>query len=177
MRFLSWTAACWALLFLMVLAVDVGYTLHTGTQASHAVTAQIDFEPDGSGIVGWMERTAREIDRRGDVAFGRVVGLGELFIYGIVAPLFVVVPLGWEAHRRDWPVGPAGVIIGAAALCIAAWLAWKYPDATAVYYALVNALLIGCRAIGMSYYSGSFVYFIMAPLAFFVGYNVKCHSV
>ncbi|WP_022835178.1 hypothetical protein [Salisaeta longa] len=68
-----------------IIAVDVGFTLHTGTVASAAGTQRIAFAPEGEGIVGWMARS----------------------------------------------------------------------------YALVRALLLCCRAVGLSYYAGSVLFFVI----------------
>ncbi len=170
MRFLLWTAAIWAVMFLGIVAIDVGYTVSTGNQATHAVTKQIDFAPADPSLLGAMGRMSRNLDRLGDKAFGRYVGLFELLIYGIVAPLFIAGPLGWKASRRGWARSGAVVTVGLAGLIIAAWLVWKYPDPPAVYYGLVNALLICCRAAGLSYYSGSLVFFVILPPLFTLGY-------
>lgn len=171
MRFLLWTATVWSVMFLGVVTIDVGYTISTGTQASSHVTEQIDYTPDEPGLLGMMGRISRELDRLGDNAFGRYVGLIELLLYGVLAPLFIAGPLAWEAHRRRWSRSGAIVISGLAGLVIALWVFWKYPDPSAVYYALVNALLICCRAVGLSYYTGSLVYFIILPLLFAAGYG------
>jgi hypothetical protein len=157
-------------MFLGVVTIDVGYTISTGTQASSHVTEQIDYTPDEPGLLGMMGRISRELDRLGDNAFGRYVGLIELLLYGVLAPLFIAGPLAWEAHRRRWSRSGAIVISGLAGLVIALWVFWKYPDPSAVYYALVNALLLCCRAVGLSYYTGSLVYFIILPLLFATGY-------
>lgn len=171
MRFLLWTATVWSVMFLGVVTIDVGYTISTGTQVSSHVTEQIDYTPDEPGLLGMMGRISRELDRLGDNAFGRYVGLIELLLYGVLAPLFIAGPLAWEAHRRRWSRSGAIVISGLAGLVIALWVFWKYPDSSAVYYALVNALLICCRAVGLSYYTGSLVYFIILPLLFAAGYG------
>jgi len=170
MRFLLWTAAIWAAMFLGVLAIDIGYTIATGSQADHAVTERIDFAPGDPGLLGTMGRMSRGLDRLGDTLFGPYVGLFELLMYGLIAPLFIAGPIGWEASRRQWARSGAIVLTGFAGLVIAAWLLWKYPDPSAVYYGLVNALLICCRAVGLSYYSGSLVYFVISPLLFALGY-------
>lgn len=171
MRLLLWTAAIWSVMFLGVVTIDIGYTVSTGTPASSAVTKRIDFTPDESGLLGTMERVSRELDRLGDKAFGRYVGLMELLLYGVLVPLLIAGPLAWEAHRRRWTRSGAIVIGGLAGLVIALWVLWKYPDPSAVYYALVNALLLCCRAVGLSYYTGSLVYFIILPLLFAAGYG------
>ena len=171
MRFLLWTATVWSVMFLGVVTIDVGYTISTGTQVSSHVTEQIDYTPDEPGLLGMMGRISRELDRLGDNAFGRYVGLIELLLYGVLAPLFIAGPLAWEAHRRRWSRSGAIVISGLAGLVIALWVFWKYPDPSAVYYALVNALLLCCRAVGLSYYTGSLVYFIILPLLFAAGYG------
>ena len=171
MRFLLWPATVWSVMFLGVVTIDVGYTISTGTQASSHVTEQIDYTPDEPGLLGMMGRISRELDRLGDNAFGRYVGLIELLLYGVLAPLFIAGPLAWEAHRRRWSRSGAIVISGLAGLVIALWVFWKYPDPSAVYYALVNALLLCCRAVGLSYYTGSLVYFIILPLLFAAGYG------
>jgi hypothetical protein len=157
-------------MFLGILAIDTGYTITTGSQATHAVTEQIDYTPADPGLFGAMGRISRGLDRLGDEAFGRYVGLFELLIYGFIAPLFIACPLAWEASRRRWPRSTAIVSLGLAALLIGAWVLWKYPDPSAVYYALVNALLICCRAVGLSYYSGSLVYFVILPPLFALAY-------
>jgi hypothetical protein len=157
-------------MFLGILAIDIGYTITTGSQATHAVTEQIDYAPAAPGLFGAMGRISRGLDRLGDEAFGRYVGLFELLIYGFIAPLFIACPLAWEASQRQWPLSAAVVTVGLAAALIGTWVLWKYPDPSAVYYALVNALLICCRAVGLSYYSGSLVYFVILPPLFALGY-------
>jgi hypothetical protein len=169
MRFLLWTAAAWTVMFLGILAVDVGYVITTGTVATSAVTQQIDFTPDGAGILGWMEQASRTLDRLGDRAFGRTVGLFEMGLYGILCPLLIAGPLGWEARRRRWASKGAIVLTGVGGGLILLWGLSK-SSPVAIYYALVNALLLSCRALGLSYYTGSFVYFIILPLVFGLGY-------
>jgi hypothetical protein len=157
-------------MFLGIVTIDVGYTVSTGTQASSAVTERINFTPGGSGLLGTMEQISRRLDRIGDQVSGRYVGLFELLIYGIIAPLFMAGPLAWEARRRRWSRSGAAGIAGLAGLLIALWLFWKYPDPAGVYYGLVNALLLCCRAVGLSYYAGSLVYFVILPPLFALGY-------
>jgi len=82
-----------SVMFVGIIAVDVGLTLSTGTAASSAVTQRIDFSPDAGGAVGWMERVSRRLDVLGREAFGRYTPLAELFIYGLVAPLLIAGPI------------------------------------------------------------------------------------
>jgi hypothetical protein len=171
MRLLLWTVTIWSVMFLGVVTIDVGYTVSTGTQASFAVTDRIDFTPDESGLLGTMERVSRELDRLGDNSSGHYVWIIELLLYGVLAPLFIAGPLAWEAHRRRWTRSGAILLSSLAGIVIALWVFWKYPDPSAVYYALVNALLLCCRAVGLSYYTGSLVYFIILPLLFAAGYG------
>jgi hypothetical protein len=118
-----------------------------------------------------MERLSRAMDRRGDVALGRYVGIFEMALYGVLTPLLIAAPLAWEAHRRRWPRRGSMVLLGLAGLVIGAWVAWKYPDPAAVYYALVNAALQASQAIGVSYYTGCLIYFVILPMVFAVGYG------
>lgn len=171
MRFVLWTAAIWALMFLGVIAVDVGHTVATGAQASSAVTQHINFTPDEDGLLGGMERLSRAMDRMGDEAFGRYVGLFEMALYGVLTPLLLAGPLAWEARQRQWPMRAGFVLLGLATVVIGAWLAWKYPDPAAVYYALVNVTLLSSQAIGVSYYTGCLIYFVILPVMFAVGYG------
>jgi len=117
MRLLLWTAAIWSVMFLGVVTIDIGYTVSTGTPASSAVTKRIDFTPDESSLLGTMERVSRELDRLGDKAFGRYVGLMELLLYGVLVPLLIAGPLAWEAHRRRWTRSGAIVIGGLCWTC------------------------------------------------------------
>jgi hypothetical protein len=147
-----------------VAGLDVLYTLSTGVQASHAVTDQIEFNPEGTGILGWMQELGRTLDRMGSAAFGRYAPLVELLLYGMATPLLVAMPLAGEAQRKRWPRSAAVVVLGLAALGIGAWLGWKYPDPSAVYYALVNVTLRASHVVGVSYYTGSLLSFIILPL-------------
>jgi hypothetical protein len=171
MRFLLWTATIWVLMFLGVVALDVGYTAYTGTQASSAVTKHIDFSPAGSSLHGWMGRAGRALDRMGAEAFGRYVALFEMGLYGVAAPLLIAMPLAWEARRRRWTRSGAIVLLGLSGLAIGAWLAWKYPDLAAVFHALVNVTRLSSQAAGLSYFAGSLFYFVIVPLLVAVGYG------
>jgi hypothetical protein len=165
MRTLLWIAAAWAVMFLGIIAVDVGLTLSAGTAASSAVTQRIDFSPGAEGLIGWMERVSRRLDVVGREAFGRYTPLAELFIYGLVAPVLIAGPIGWEARRRQWPSRHALAVLAGAGALIGGWLWWTLPGLSTVFYALVRALLFCCRAIGLTYYAGSMVYFIFLPAA------------
>lgn len=174
MRFLLWTAAVWALMAVGILTIDIGYVLYTGTSASASVTEQIDFAPDKSGVLGWMGRTSRYLDKMGHRVFGDYTPLAEILIYGILSPLLIAAPIGWEAHRREWSSFLGGVIAGAAGILILSWLVSK-PTLTVIYYSLVNALLLSCRVVGLSYYGGSLLFFIFLPLTLiflYAGYLV-----
>jgi hypothetical protein len=114
MRTLLWIAAAWAVMFLGIIAVDVGLTLSTGTAASSTVTQRIDFSPGAEGLIGWMERVSRRLDVLGREAFGRYTPLAELFIYGLAAPLLITGPIKAQVQssfrRSFWsPVGSASV--------------------------------------------------------------------
>ena len=165
MRFVLWIATAWTVMFFFVAGLDVLYTLRTGQQASRAVTRQIEYDPDTRGLRGSMQRAGRALDRMGHAAFGRAAPLFELFLYGLVAPLLVAAPVADAAHRHRWSRSGAVVLLGLAGLGIAAWLSWKGPDPTAVFYALVNVTLRVSEATGMSYYTGSLLYFVLLPLA------------
>lgn len=158
-------------MFLGVIALDVGYTIATGTQASSAVTQHINFTPDGDGLLGGMERLGRTMDQAGHEVFGRYTGLFEMALYGILTPLLIAMPLAWEAHRRQWSRRGSVVLIGLAALVIGTWLAWKYPDPAALFYAMVNVTLLASQAIGVSYYTGCLIYFVILPVLVATGYG------
>ena len=170
MRFLLWTAAVWSFMFLGIVVVDVAHTVSTGTVASQAVVQQIDLTPDGTGLLNWMGCLSRELDQAGHQTFGRVTPLVELFLYGLVSPLLIAMPLGWEASRRKWPRGWAWGIGFLSSALIALWALSK-PGFSEIYYTLINALLLCCRVAGLSYYQGSLVYFILFPLAVMTGYT------
>ena len=86
-------------MFLGILAVDIGLTFQSGTVASSAVTHRIDFHPEGKGLLGGMEQASRRLDQLGYEAFGRHTPLAEILLYGILSPLFIAGPAGWEAGR------------------------------------------------------------------------------
>lgn len=174
MRLLAWTAATWAVLFLAIIAIDVSHTVATGADASQAVVQEIDGREDDTGLLGWMERVSRDLDAVGHTVFGTFAPLFELGFYGLLAPLFIAIPVGCEARRRSWPPRPGIGIAGFSVLLIALWALSK-PALPDIYYALVNALLLCCQAIGLSYYQGSLVYFIILPptcLLAYVGYRL-----
>jgi len=171
MRFLLWSATIWAVMFLGVIGLDIGYTIHAGTQASNAVVEQIDVFPEEASLHGWMDQTGRTFDRMGSEAFGGYVGLFEMGLYGIAAPLLIAMPMAWEARRRRWTRNGALMLLGLSGVVIVAWLAWKYPDPAAVFYALVNVTLLSSRAAGLSYFAGSLFYFVILPLLFALGYG------
>jgi hypothetical protein len=154
-----------------VAALDVLYTLSTGVQASHAVTSQIDFDLESTGILGWMQEVGHTLGRMGTVAFGRYAPLVELLLYGMATPLLVAMPLAGESQRKRWPRSAAVVVLGLAVLGIGAWLGWEYPDLSAVYYALVNLTLRASHVVGVSYYTGSLLSFIILPLLVAVAYG------
>jgi hypothetical protein len=97
---------------LSVAGLDVLYTLSTGVQAARAVTSQIDFDPESTSILGWMQEVGRTLDRMGSAAFGRYAPLVELLLYGMATPLLVALPLAGEAQRRRWPRSAAVVVLG-----------------------------------------------------------------
>jgi hypothetical protein len=171
MRFVLWIATAWTVMFFFVAGLDVLYTLRTGQQASRAVTHQIKYDPDTRGLRGSMQRAGRALDQMGYAAFGRAAPLFELFLYGLVAPLLVAAPVADAARRHRWSRSGAVVLLGLAGLGIAAWLSWKGPDPTAVFYALVNVTLRVSEATGMSYYTGSLLYFVFLPLAVGLSYG------
>lgn len=171
MRFVLWIATAWAVMFLFIVGLDVLYTLRTGQQASSAVTRLIEYDPDARGLRGPMQRAGRALDQMGYAAFGRAAPLFELFLYGFVAPLLVAVPFADVARRRRWPRSGAVVLLGLAGLGITAWLSWKEADPPAVFYALVNVTLRASEAAGMSYYTGSLVYFVLLPLGIGLSYG------
>ena len=158
-------------MFLGVVTIDTGYTVLTGTEASAAVTEHIDYDPGGPGLHGWMGAAGRAVDRWGGAVAGPYEGFFEMLVYGILTPLLVAMPLAWEAHRRQWSRSGSVVLLGLAGLAIGAWLAWKYPDIAAVYYAMVNVTLLASEAIGVSYYAGSLLYFVILPVMFAAGYG------
>jgi len=158
-------------MFLGVVTIDTGYTVLTGTEASAAVTEHIDYDPGGPGLHGWMGAAGRAVDRWGGAVAGPYEGLFEMLIYGVLTPLLIAMPLAWEAHRRRWSRSGSVVLLGLAGLAIGAWLAWKYPDLAAIYYAMVNVTLLASEAIGVSYYAGSLLYFVILPVMFAAGYG------
>ena len=73
----------------------------------------------------------------------------------------------------------AGAGLEAAPSCFWALRGWaslsgsrgKYPDLSAVYYALVNVTLRLSQAIGVSSYAGSLLHFVVLPVLFTAGYG------
>jgi len=119
MRTLLWIAAAWAVMFLGIIAVDVGLTLSAGAAASSAVTQRIDFSPGVEGLIGWMERVSRRLDMLGREAFGRLYAARRAVYLqprGAASDRradWVKDPLGW----RQWPSRHAlAVLAGAGAL-------------------------------------------------------------
>ena len=157
-----------------IIAVDVGLTLSAGTTASSAVTQRIDFNPGAEGTVGWMEHVSRRLDVLGQKTFCRYTPLAELFIYGLVAPLLIAVPIGWEARWREWPSRSALAVLAGAGALIGGWFWCTLPGLQMVFYALVRTLLFCCNLIGLSYYAGSLVYFIILPPVIFLGHLAYC---
>jgi len=169
MRFLVWTASVWSLMFLGIVTIDVGYTVYTGKGASPTVTERINFSPEKGGVIGMMGRVSRHLDKTGDRAFGPVTPLVEMIVYGLLTPLLIAGPIGWEAHRQKWSTFLAGGITGSAGLLIVGWALSKF-SLTAIYYSMVRVLFLCCRALGFSYYAGSLLYFVLLPPTIFLSY-------
>jgi hypothetical protein len=89
----------------------------------------------------------------------------------MATPVLVAMPLAGEARWKRWPRSAAVVVLGLAVLGIGAWLGGKYPDLSAVYYALVNVTLRASHVVGVSYYTGARLSFIILPLLVVFAYG------